>query len=191
MNNLTLHQSAFHIKIPIFEKQLNLKIMADITLHGNAVHTTGNLPEIGSSIKNFELVNVDLQSKSNKDFANKRIIFNIFPSIDTGICAASARKFNEEASNLENTVVVNVSRDLPFALSRFCAAEGLDNVETLSDFRGSFGEDYGVTMADSPMQELLSRAVIVADENGKVIYTEQVPEIAQEPNYENALKALK
>ena len=165
--------------------------MAEITLHGNAVQTIGNLPEVGSSIKNFDLINVDLQSKSNSDFSNKRIIFNIFPSIDTGICAASARKFNEEASNLNNTVVINVSRDLPFALSRFCAAEGLENVETLSDFRGSFGEDYGVTMTDSPMQGLLSRAVIVADENGKVIYTEQVPEIAQEPNYDNALNALK
>ena len=131
------------------------------------------------------------KSKSNNDFSNMRIIFNIFPSIDTGICAASARKFNEEASSLDNTVVINVSRDLPFALSRFCAAEGLKNVETLSDFRGSFGEDYGVTMTDSPMQGLLSRAVIVADENGKVIYTEQVPEIAQEPNYDNALNALK
>ena len=165
--------------------------MADITLHGNAVHTIGNLPEVGSSVKNFDLINVDLQSKSNRDFSNKRIIFNIFPSIDTGICAASARKFNEEASSLDNTVVINVSRDLPFALSRFCAAEGLKNVETLSDFRGNFGEDYGVTMTDSPMQGLLSRAVIVADENGKVIYTEQVPEIAQEPNYDNALNALK
>ena len=165
--------------------------MAEITLHGNAVQTIGNLPEVGSSIKNFDLINVDLQSKSNSDFSNKRIIFNIFPSIDTGICAASARKFNEEASSLNNTVVINVSRDLPFALSRFCAAEGLENVETLSDFRGSFGEDYGVTMTDSPMQGLLSRAVIVADENGKVLYTEQVPEIAQEPNYDNALNALK
>ena len=165
--------------------------MADITLHGNAVHTIGNLPEVGSSVKNFDLINVDLQSKSNNDFSNKRIIFNIFPSIDTGICAASARKFNEEASSLDNTVVINVSRDLPFALGRFCAAEGLKNVETLSDFRGSFGEDYGVTMTDSPMQGPLSRAVIVADENGKVIYTEQVPEIAQEPNYDNALNALK
>lgn len=165
--------------------------MADITLHGNAVHTMGNLPEVGNSVKNFDLINVDLKSKTNNDFSGKRIIFNIFPSIDTGICAASARKFNEEASTLNNTVVVNVSRDLPFALSRFCAAEGLDNVETLSDFRGSFGEDFGVTMSDSPMQGLLSRAVIIADENGKVIYTEQVPEIAQEPNYEKALDALK
>ena len=111
--------------------------------------------------------------------------------IDTGVCAASTRKFNEEAASLENTVVINVSRDLPFALGRFCAAEGINNVETLSDFRGSFGEDNGLTIADSPLQGLLSRAVIVADENGKVIYTEQVPEIAQEPNYTAAIDALK
>ena len=165
--------------------------MSEITLHGSPVQTVGTLPEIGSSVKKFNLINVDLKSKTNDDFSSKRMIFNIFPSIDTGICAASARKFNEEASSLNNTVVINVSRDLPFALSRFCAAEGLENVETLSDFRGTFGEDYGVTMSDSPMQGLLSRAVIVADENGKVIYTEQVPEIAQEPNYENALNSLK
>ena len=165
--------------------------MADISLHGNPVHTSGSLPEIGSTVKNFKLVSSDLKDKTNGDFASKRIIFNIFPSIDTGVCAASARKFNEEAAGLNNTVVLNVSRDLPFARSRFCAAEGIENVETLSDFRGTFGEDYGVTITDSPMAGLLSRAVIVADENGKVVYTEQVPEIAQEPNYENALNALK
>ena len=165
--------------------------MADITLHGSPVHTAGTLPEVGSSIKNFRLINSDLKEKTNEDYASKRIIFNIFPSIDTGVCAEAARKFNEKAADLENTVVINVSKDLPFALSRFCAAEGLDNVESLSDFRGTFGDDYGVTIEDSPMQGLLSRAVIVADENGKVIYTEQVPEIAQEPNYEAALNALK
>ena len=165
--------------------------MADITLHGSPVHTSGNLPEVGSSIKNFRLINSDLKEKTNEDYASKRKIFNIFPSIDTGVCAEAARKFNEAAADLENTVVINVSKDLPFALSRFCAAEGLDNVESLSDFRGTFGDDYGVTIEDSPMQGLLSRAVIVADENGKVVYTEQVPEIAQEPNYEAALNALK
>ena len=165
--------------------------MSQITLGGAPVQTVGTLPEIGTTVKDFDLINVDLKSKTNKDFSSKRIIYNIFPSIDTGVCAASARKFNEEASSLNNTVVINVSRDLPFALSRFCAAEGLENVETLSDFRGTFGEDFGVTMSDSAMKGLLSRAVIVADENGKVIYTEQVPEIGQEPNYENALAALK
>lgn len=165
--------------------------MADITLHGNPVHTIGNLPEVGSIVKNFKLINVDLQEKTNEDFSGKKKIFNIFPSIDTGVCAAAARKFNEKAGDLDNTVVINVSKDLPFALNRFCAAEGLDHVVSLSDFRGTFGDDYGVKIADSPMAGLLSRAVVVADENGKVIYTEQVPEIAQEPNYEAALNALK
>ncbi|MBW8361267.1 MAG: thiol peroxidase [Kaistella sp.] len=165
--------------------------MADITLKGNAIHSVGSLPEVGSNIKDFTLVNDKLETKQLSDYSGKRKIFNIFPSIDTGICAASARKFNEEAGNLDNAVVINVSKDLPFALGRFCAAEGLDHVESLSDFRGSFGDDYGVTLTDSPMKGLLSRAVIVADENGKVIYTEQIPEIVQEPDYEKALNALK
>ena len=137
------------------------------------------------------MVSGDLSEKNLADYTGKRVVLNIFPSIDTGICAASARKFNEEASNLDNTVVINVSRDLPFALSRFCAAEGLNNVETLSDFRGNFGEDYGVTLSDSPLKGLLSRAVVVLDEKAKVIYTEQVPEIGQEPNYEAAIASLK
>lgn len=165
--------------------------MADITFKGNPIHSIGSLPEVGSMIKDFALVNDKLEEKNRADYEGKKKIFNIFPSIDTGICAASARKFNEEAGSLENTVVINVSKDLPFALGRFCAAEGLNHVESLSDFRGTFGDDYGVTLVDSPMQGLLSRAVIVADETGKVIYTEQIPEIAQEPHYENALNALK
>ena len=165
--------------------------MANITLHDSPVTTVGNLPEVGSNVKDFNLVNVELKPKTNQDYAGKKMIFNIFPSIDTGVCQAAARKFNEEAAKLDNTVVLNVSKDLPFALNRFCAAEGLDNVESLSDYRGTFGDDYGVQIADSPMEGLLSRAVIVADENGKVLYTEQVPEIAQEPNYEAALNALK
>lgn len=165
--------------------------MADITLHGDAIHSVGTLPQVGSQVKDFSLVDVDLKVKTSDDFKGKRKVFNIFPSIDTGVCAASARKFNEEASKLDNTVVINVSKDLPFALSRFCAAEGLDNVETLSDFRGTFGDDYQVKLIDSPMAGLLSRAVIVTDENNNVLYTEQVPEIAQEPDYEKALNALK
>ena len=165
--------------------------MANITLKGNEIHTIGNLPEVGLPVKDFALVNDKLEVKTLEDYNGKRKIFNIFPSIDTGICAASARKFNVEAGNLENTVVINVSKDLPFALGRFCAAEGLDHVETLSDFRGTFGDDYGVTIVDGPMKGLLSRAVIVTDENNNVVYTEQVPEIVQEPNYENALNALK
>lgn len=165
--------------------------MSDITLKGTPVHTIGQLPEVGAQVKNFQLVNDKLEVKTLEDYQGKKVIFNIFPSIDTGVCAASARKFNEEASSLENTVVVNVSKDLPFALGRFCAAEGLQNVDTLSDFRGTFGEDYGVTITDSPLQGLLSRAVVVADEAGKVLYTEQVPEITQEPDYEKALAVLK
>ncbi len=165
--------------------------MATITLKGNEIHSIGTLPAVGSTLKNFDLVGQDLSEKKLSDFDGKRKIINIFPSIDTGVCAASARKFNVEAGNLENTVVINVSKDLPFALGRFCAAEGLDHVETLSDFRGHFGDDYGVTLEDSPLKGLLSRAVIVADENNKIVYEEQVPEIAQEPNYEAALAALK
>ncbi|MBE4948386.1 thiol peroxidase [Chryseobacterium culicis] len=161
-----------------------------ITLKGNEVHTIGTLPSVGSTVKDFALVDSGLAVKTLETFAGKKKVFNIFPSIDTPTCAASSRKFNEEASKLDNTVIINVSKDLPFALGRFCAAEGLNNVETLSDFRSSFGDDYEVTIADSPMKGLLSRAVIVTDENNKVIYTEQVPEIADEPNYDAALAAL-
>ena len=162
-----------------------------ITLKGNEVHTIGTLPAVGSSVKDFALVDSGLAVKTLETFAGKKKVFNIFPSIDTPTCAASSRKFNEEASNLDNTVVINVSKDLPFALGRFCAAEGLNNVETLSDFRSSFGDDYEVTITDSPLKGLLSRAVIVTDENNKVVYTEQVSEIANEPNYDAALAALK
>jgi len=165
--------------------------MSSITLKGNPVHTIGNLPSVGSTIKDFTLLDAGLNVKTLETFEGKKKVFNIFPSIDTPTCASSARKFNEEASALENTVVINVSKDLPFALGRFCAAEGLNNVETLSDFRSSFGDDYEVTITDSPMKGLLSRAVIVADENNKVVYTEQVSEIADEPDYQAALAALK
>lgn len=165
--------------------------MANITLGGNSINTIGDLPEVGSTIKDFTLISKDLKEMNLADFSGKRKILNIFPSIDTGVCAASARSFNEKAGDVENTVVINVSKDLPFALERFCAAEGLDHVTNLSDFRGNFGTDYQVTLADSPMKGLLSRAVIVTDENNKILYTEQVPEIGQEPNYQNALDALK
>jgi thiol peroxidase len=165
--------------------------MANIKFHGEEAHTVGTLPQAGTSIGDFQLVNLKLENKTLSDFEGKKKVFNIFPSIDTGICAASARRFNQEAAALENTVVINVSKDLPFALGRFCAAEGINNVETLSDFRGNFGNDFGVTLTDSPLQGLLSRAVIVTDEFGKVIYTEQVAEITEEPNYEAAIQALK
>ncbi len=165
--------------------------MANIKLHGNDIHTIGNLPQVGDNVKDFQLVNKDLETKTLADYAGKKKVFNIFPSIDTSVCATSTRKFNEEAGKLDNTVVINVSRDLPFALGRFCGAEGIDNAETLSDFRGNFGEEFGVTISDSPLQHLLSRAIVVTDATGKVVYTEQVPEIAQEPNYEAALSALR
>lgn len=161
-----------------------------ITLKGNEVHTIGTLPSVGTTVKDFALVDSGLNVKTLETFEGKKKVFNIFPSIDTPTCAASSRKFNEEASKLENTVVINVSKDLPFALGRFCAAEGLNSVETLSDFRSSFGDDYEVTITDSPLKGLLSRAVIVTDENNKVVYTEQVSEIANEPNYDAALAAL-
>lgn len=162
-----------------------------ITLKGNEVHTIGTLPSVGTTIRDFTLVDSALNVKTLESFEGKKKVFNIFPSIDTPTCASSARKFNEEASAFDNTVVINVSKDLPFALGRFCAAEGLDNVETLSDFRGTFGDDNEVTITDSPLKGLLSRAVIVTDSDNKIIYTEQVSEIADEPNYSAAIAALK
>lgn len=165
--------------------------MASITLGGNSINTTGNLPEKGVKAPDFKLVKSDLSSLSLGDLKGKKVVLNIFPSLDTGVCAASVRQFNAAASELENTVVVCVSKDLPFAHSRFCVAEGLQNVVSASDFKdGSFGNDYGVTIAESPLAGLLSRAVVVLDEEGMVKYTEQVPEIAQEPDYESALKAI-
>ncbi|MFT4092790.1 MAG: thiol peroxidase [Niabella sp.] len=164
--------------------------MSQITLKGNPVNTSGELPQPGSKLKDFTLVKDDLREVTLGDYAGKKLVLNIFPSIDTGVCAASVRKFNEQAAAFNNTVVLNISKDLPFALKRFCAAEGIQNVETLSDFRSTFGDDYGVTLTDSAMKGLLSRAVIVANEKGEVLYAEQVPEIAQEPDYATALNAL-
>lgn len=166
--------------------------MATITLKGNQIQTVGNLPAKGSKATDFKLVKTDLSQLSLDDLKGKKVVFNIFPSLDTDVCAASVRRFNQEASNLENTVVVCVSKDLPFAHNRFCSTEGLNNVVNASDFRdGSFGEKYGVTIADGPLAGLHSRAVVVLDEEGKVVYTEQVPEIVEEPDYEAALMAVK
>ncbi|MBN9284142.1 MULTISPECIES: thiol peroxidase [unclassified Flavobacterium] len=165
--------------------------MAQITLKGNTIHTAGELPQVGTQAKDFQLVKNDLSLASLSDFKGSKVVLNIFPSVDTGTCAASVRKFNEKASNLENTKVLCISRDLPFAQARFCGAEGLSNVINLSDFKdGSFGKEYGLTIADGPLAGLLSRVVIVLDENGVVKYSEQVPDIVDEPNYENALAAL-
>ncbi|WP_298903032.1 thiol peroxidase [uncultured Psychroserpens sp.] len=166
--------------------------MATVTLGGNTVHTSGTLPAIGSLAPDFKLTATDLSSKSLSDYANHNLVLNIFPSVDTGTCAQSIRAFNKEASNLENTKVLCVSKDLPFAMARFCGAEGLDNVVSLSDFRtGDFGKSYGLDFTDGAFASLLSRCVIVVNSEGKIIYTEQVPEIADEPNYEAALESLK
>ncbi|QLE02480.1 thiol peroxidase [Galbibacter sp. BG1] len=166
--------------------------MATVTLKGNNVHTSGELPQTGTKAPDFSLVKTDLSTASLADFKGTRVVLNIFPSVDTGTCAASVRKFNEEVSSLENTKVLCISRDLPFAMARFCGAEGLENVVSLSDFRNhSFGEKYGLDFTDGPLEGLLSRVVIVLDEEGKVIHTEQVAEIVDEPNYKEALKALK
>ncbi|HJG90716.1 MAG TPA: thiol peroxidase [Brachybacterium massiliense] len=164
--------------------------MASITFQSNPVTTVGELPATGSTLPAFELVGQDLGAVSSADLAGRRVVLNIFPSLDTGTCAMSVRKFNELAAGLENTVVVCASKDLPFAQARFCGAEGLENVVTGSAFRSSFGEDLGVTMQDGPLAGLLSRAVVIADENGKVLYTQQVAEVTEEPDYDAAVAAL-
>jgi thiol peroxidase len=165
--------------------------MAKITLKGNPFKTVGKLPKTGKKAPKFSLIKSDLSKAKLKDFKGSKVILNIFPSLDTGTCATSVRKFNEEAGKLENTKVLCISRDLPFAQARFCGAEGLENVITLSDFAsGKFGKAYGLTIKDGPLANLHSRAIVILNEEGVVTYTEQVPEIVDEPNYEAALKAL-
>lgn len=165
--------------------------MASITLGGNPVHTSGELPAVGTQLADFALVQNDLSVASLSTFAGKKLVLNIFPSVDTGTCAASVRKFNQSASGLENTTVLCISRDLPFAQKRFCGAEGLENVVNLSDFQeGAFGKANGLEIVDGPLKGLHSRAIIVVDADGKIVHTEQVAEIANEPNYEAALAAL-
>jgi len=165
--------------------------MTKITLSGNPFKTVGKLPKVGKKAPKFSLIAADLSKAKLKDFKGSKVILNIFPSLDTGTCASSVRKFNEEAGKLENTKVLCISRDLPFAQARFCGAEGLENVITLSDFAsGKFGKSYGLTIKNGPLANLHSRAIVILDEEGVVTYTEQVPEIADEPNYEAALKAL-
>lgn len=165
--------------------------MSQITLKDKKINTYGILPETGEKAPHFELIRTDLSSATLKDFKGKRVIMNIFPSIDTNVCAISVRNFNQRATQLTNTEVLCISRDLPFAQKRFVNDEGLNNVTNLSDFRqGDFGKDYGLEMLDGPMACLLSRVVIVLDEDGKVLYTEQVPDISEEPDYLAALKVL-
>lgn len=165
--------------------------MATVTLKGSEMNTNGNLPEINHQAPDFSLIAKDLSVKTLKDYSGKRVVLNIFPSIDTGTCAASVRKFNEKAASLDNTIILCISRDLPFAHSRFCAAEGIENVETLSEMRDfSFSDAYGLRFIDGALQSLHSRCVVVIDENGKVIHTEQVQDIVNEPNYDDVLKIL-
>ncbi len=166
--------------------------MATIALKGNPIHTVGDLPELGTGAPDFNLTRGDLSDVSLKDFAGKRKLLNIVPSLDTGVCAASARRFNVEAAKVPGAVILTVSRDLPFAQQRFCEAEGIKEVVPLSELRNrDFGDDYGVRIADGPLAGLLSRAIVVLDEKDKVIYHEQVPDIVQEPDYEKALAALR
>jgi thiol peroxidase len=165
--------------------------MASITLGGNPVTTIGNLPKIGEKAPQFNLVKTDLSHASLADFAGQKLILNIFPSIDTGTCASSVRQFNQKAAGLENTKVLCISRDLPFAQKRFCGAEGIENVINLSDFAsGAFGKDYGLEIMDGALKNLHSRVIVILDENGTVTYTEQVPDIKDEPNYDAAIAAL-
>ncbi len=165
--------------------------MATVTLKGGAINTSGNLPEVGTNAPDFLLTATDLSVQSLTNYAGSKVVLNIFPSIDTGTCAQSVRTFNREASELKNTKVLCISRDLPFAHGRFCGAEGLENVISLSDFKdGSFGQAYGLDFIDGPLEGLHSRCVVVLDENGTVKYTEQVNETVDEPNYKAALEAL-
>lgn len=166
--------------------------MATVTFKGGKVNTNGQLPATGSAAPDFTLVKSDLSEVSLKDLHGKKVVLNIFPSIDTGVCAASVRRFNKEAAGLSDTVVLAVSADLPFAAGRFCTTEGIENVHPASVFRNpEFAQAYGILLVDGPLRGLLSRSVVVIDTDGKVKYTELVPEITEEPNYEAALAALK
>lgn len=165
--------------------------MAQVTFQGSPVNTVGDLPAVGQVAPDFTLTKTDLSDISLGDYKGKKLVLNIFPSVDTPVCAASVRRFNDEAGKLENTEVLCISRDLPFALGRFCGAEGLERVTSASELRSdAFGKDYGVRLADSALAGLFARAIVVIDEEGKVIYTQLAPEIAEEPDYEAALAAL-
>ena len=164
--------------------------MSTIRFHGEPANTVGELPAVGSAAPAFALTAADLSDLTSESLAGKRVVLNIFPSIDTGVCAASVREFNKRAASLDNTAVVCVSADLPFAAGRFCAAEGLDDVLVGSSFRSSFGKDYGVTLLDTPLAGLLARAVVVLDAEGTVLHRELVADIADEPNYDAAVAVL-
>ena len=163
--------------------------MASITLQGNPINTVGELPETGSNAPDFSLTNGDLEEVSLAAFSGKKKILSLVPSLDTGTCATSAKKFSEAAASLDDTVILNVSADLPFAQARFCESEGAANIIPLSSFRSSFGSDYGAEISDGPLRGLLSRAIIVLDADNKIVHTQQVPEIVDEPDYDSALAA--
>jgi thiol peroxidase len=165
--------------------------MATITLKGKKINTSGILPKTGSNAKDFKLIATDLSIKTLDDFKGKNVVLNIFPSIDTATCAASVRNFNKTAASFSNTNILCISRDLPFAQNRFCGAEGIENVFMLSDFNtGQFGKDYGLNIVDSPLAGLHSRCIVVINTEGRVIYTEQIAETTEEPNYDLALESL-
>lgn len=165
--------------------------MANVTFKNDPTSTSGELPATGTALPNFDLVGGDISSVTPADFSGKKIVLNIFPSLDTGVCAESVRKFNELAKDFDDTVVINVSKDLPFAQARFCGAEGIENAVAASAFRSSFGEDYGIVLQGSPLQGLLARSVVVTDADHNVVYTELVEEITNEPDYDSASAALK
>jgi thioredoxin-dependent peroxiredoxin len=166
--------------------------MSKVTLKGNPVSTIGDLPVVGSKAPEFSLVGTNLADVKNTDFTGKRLVLNIFPSLDTATCAASVRRFNVEASKLQDAAVVCISKDLPFAHSRFCTTEGIENVVSASEFRSNaFGKNYGVMITDGPLQGLMARAVVVLDKDGTVLHSQLVPEITEEPDYESALNSLK
>lgn len=164
--------------------------MANVTFRDEPTTTSGELPEVGSALPSFELVGSDMGTVTDSDYAGKRLVLNIFPSLDTGVCAQSVRNFNKLATEFDNTEIICVSKDLPFAQQRFCAAEGIDNVTVASAFRSKFGEDYGVIMQGSPIEGLLARSVVVTDADHNIVHTELVSEIANEPNYDAAKAAL-
>lgn len=164
--------------------------MVTTQFKGQPASTVGDIPAVGSKAPDFTLVGTDMSDISLGDYQGQAVLLNIFPSLDTGVCAASVRKFNERAANLENTVVLNVSMDLPFAQARFCGAEGIERAHTASAFRSSFGTDYGVRLADTPMEGLLTRTVLVINPQGEVTYTQLVDEITSEPDYDAVMEYL-
>lgn len=187
IKKIVLATFLFGISLSAFAQKMK---ESTVLMGGNPIHIVGTLPKMDTKAPDFSLTDNKMQQQSLADFKGKYVLLNIFPSVDTGVCSASVRHFNEDAAKLPNTVVLCISKDLPFAQKRFCGAEGIKNVTMLSDFRSDFGEKYGVKIADSAMKGLLSRAVVIINPEGKIIYEEQVSDIAHEPNYEAAIAAI-